>query len=134
MPDGTSVKFITTSGTLTPEVDVTFGGAVNTVYKVDPDAVGRVRSIKITAASGSSFGTAKIRIDCVIATPTQPSTTGVQVSGGGALSGAQGATPKPTCIPIGDNICVPQANAITPPNTGDAGLLPGEPRRQVGSN
>ena len=97
-------------GTLLTAAQVpTTHGEANTIYTAPANFNGEV---KITAASGDAYGYTKLNVTCVLAPNTGTGTS--------AASGGGTTTTAPSCTPIGDGVCVP--NAITPPNTGDAGL------------
>jgi hypothetical protein len=101
----------TTSGELLlPQVSVqTSHGEANAIYVAPTDYNGEV---KITAASGDTYGIKTLTVNgCAGTAPPPSSSTGT------------GAIP---CTPIGDGICITPpntgANRITPPSTGSAGL------------
>ncbi len=115
--DNTPMTLIATAGgfyggegTLLTAAQVpTTHGEANTIYTAPANFNGEV---KITAASGDAYGYTKLNVTCVLAPNTGTGTS--------AASGGTTTTTAPSCTPIGDGVCVP--NAITPPNTGDAGL------------
>jgi hypothetical protein len=82
-------------------------GEANTIYVAPTNYNGEV---KITAASGDTYGIIKLDIyGCGVSAAAAPSTS----------------SPAP-CTPIGDGVCITPPNTgrnqITPPSTGDAGL------------
>ncbi len=101
------------SEVIMPQVSVnTSHGEANAIYVAPTDYNGE---IKITAASGDTYGTRKLTV----------SGCGVTAPASSAPSAPPAATAVP-CTPIGDGICITPPNtgrsAITPPNTGSAGL------------
>jgi hypothetical protein len=74
--ENTEVAFMVTSGKLDPDKAGTVNGAVHTAFTADAAAVG---SVQITAASGSSFGSMTLQVNC-----------------GGAVAGRTGISPPNT--------------------------------------
>jgi hypothetical protein len=134
--DGTDVTFVSTtgqfgipatsssggssSGTPTPIPQVTAStisastknGAANVIYTADPNFVG---TVKITAASGTAFTPITIRANC-----------GAGAVQGGNNSPGTGAALGPGTVAgfVGPGGAVtPAGSRITPPNTGNAGLV-----------
>jgi hypothetical protein len=94
VPDGTSVRFLTTKGSMVPSEGSTSNGVLNVAFQATEGTSGPVT---ITAASGDKYGTLQLNVAC----------------GASGVAGANGSVP---CTPIGDGVC------IRPPSTGDGGL------------
>jgi hypothetical protein len=111
VPNGTVVNLVASKGTLIPPSAGTTNGVLHIAFEATPGTSGPVR---ITAASGDAFGELQLSANCLV------------TAGPGATPGAATAGAAP-CIPIGDGVCIRPPSTgggqITPPSTGDAGLL-----------
>jgi hypothetical protein len=116
----TSSSGASTTGTPTPIPQITAStisastknGAANVIYTADPNFVG---TVKITAASGTAFTPITILANC-----------GPGAISGGNNSPGTGAALGPGTVAgfVGPGGAItPAGSRITPPNTGDAGLV-----------
>jgi len=99
-PDGTSVTVSASTGTVSPNVVSTAGGYATTTFAAPANSNG---TATVTASSGTGTGYATVAFTCTTAAAAP-------------VSPASPVYPPAVAYPIGPSI-------ITPPNTGDAGLV-----------
>ncbi len=113
VPDGTTVLFLATKGTLNPSASTTVSGTANVLYTADMTAPG---TISISAQAGLANGSVSVPIACL--------TNGT--TNGASSSASAGGLPAPPSRPGAsvDNSGggLPGGIRISPPSTGDAGL------------
>jgi hypothetical protein len=106
VPDGTSVLLSVNLGTISPTQVTTNLGRAQATYSAPPNGTG---TITVTATAGTVSGTTIMALDCEPVAPTRVPTVAPAVVA--AVPPAASAPQLPVTSP-----------AITPPNTGDAGL------------
>jgi len=99
-PDGTSVTVSASTGTVSPNVVSTSGGYATTTFAAPNNSNG---TATVTATSGTGTGYATVAFTCTGASTTSTSPSAAPVY-------------PPAAYPV-------SASVITPPNTGDAGLV-----------
>jgi len=98
-PNGTSVTVSASTGTVSPNVMTTTGGYATTTFAAPASSNG---TATVTATSGTGTGYATVAFTCTSAAPSTSTTSPVY--------------PPAVSYPVGPSV-------ITPPNTGDAGLV-----------
>jgi hypothetical protein len=97
-PDGTSVTVSASTGTVSPNVVSTAGGYATTTFTAPASSNG---TATVTATAGTGTGYATVAFTCPTASTTAPTSP---------------VYPPAISYPVGPSV-------ITPPNTGDAGLV-----------
>jgi len=126
--DGTAVTFSTTVGSIVPSAP-TSGGLAQSVLTSSP---GRPGIATIAVRAGSAAGQVTLAINCATPTATAPAASPTTTLSDAVATAIAATVVPPTFAPIATvapaATSVPAASGgavvISPPNTGDGGLVP----------